>query len=258
MKIGKLFILIPGLLMCLSVSVVAQNGDKIMAEVVKYTAGGVELQGYLAYDESNKGKRPGVIVVHEWTGLNDYAKFRARELAKEGYVAFAADMYGGGKEVSTSEARSLSGQVGSDFPLIKERFNAALDVLKSSPFVDTSAMGAIGYCFGGGIVLNAARMGIELQGIASFHASINTGLSAAQGDVKTPLLVIQGAGDPAAPLQKQEAFRQEMDSAEAHYQYIIYPDVNAHNFTNPDGNSYYPKEAQDAWDKMLTFFKSVF
>jgi dienelactone hydrolase len=162
MKIGKIFTMVPGLLMFLSVPVFAQNGV-IVTEVVKYTAGEVELQGYLAYDSSISGSRPGVIVVHEWTGLNDYAKYRARELAKQGYVAFAADMYGGGKEVPTSEARSLSGQVGSDFPLIIERFTAA-----------------------------------------------------------------------------------------------IYPGVNAHNFTNPEGSSYYPKEADDAWGKMLDFFQEVF
>jgi len=257
MKTERSLFMIFGLLMFLSVPVFAQNGE-IMTEVVKYQAGGVELQGYLAYDSSKSGTRPGIIVVHEWTGLNDYAKFRARELAKEGYVAFAADMYGGGREVSTSEARSLSGQVGSDFPLIKERFNAALDVLKGNDLVDKSKVAAIGYCFGGGIVLNAARMGIELQGIVSFHASINTGLNAGKGDIKMPLLVMQGAGDPVAPPQKQDAFRKEMDNAGADYEYIIYPGVKAHNFTNPEGNSYYPEEAMDAWNKMLVFFKGVF
>ncbi len=257
MRIGKKLFMIPGVLIFLSVPVFAQSGDSIVTEVVKYRAGDTELQGYLAYDSTLKGRRPGVIVVHEWTGLNDYAKFRARELAKAGYIAFAADMYGGGKEVSTTEARTLSGQVGSDFPLIRSRFAAALDVLKRNSMTDGSKIAAIGYCFGGGIVLNAARMGFELQGIASFHASINTGLNAGKGDVKTPLLVMQGSGDPAAPPQKQEAFRMEMDSAGADYEYIIYPGVNAHNFTNPEGSSYYPKEAEDAWGRMLTFFKDV-
>jgi len=249
-------VLFSGFLVFLSLPVFAQS-ETIVTESIKYSAGGVELQGYLAYDSAVSGTRPGIIVVHEWTGLNDYAKFRARELAKEGYIAFAADMYGGGKEVPVSEARSLSGQVGSDFPLIKDRFTAALDVLKSNQMVNSGKIAAIGYCFGGGIVLNAARMGIELQGIASFHASINTGLNAGRGDVKTPLLVIQGEGDPAAPPQKQEAFRKEMDRAGADYEYVIYPGVNAHNFTNPEGNSYHPEEAENAWGRMLTFFKDV-
>ncbi|QEN06542.1 dienelactone hydrolase family protein [Oceanispirochaeta crateris] len=258
MKINKTFLIISGFLMTLSVSAFTQNGETIVTEDVKYTVGGMDFQGYLAYDSAVKGTRPGIIVVHEWTGLNDYAKFRARELAKQGYVAFAADMYGGGKEVPVSEARSMSGKVGSDFPLIKERFTAALDVLESNAMVDNTKVAAIGYCFGGGIVLNAARMGVELQGIASFHASINTGLDAGKGDVKTPLLVLQGAGDPAAPPQKQEAFRKEMNSAGANYEYVIYPDVNAHNFTNPEGSSYYPEEAEDAWGKMLDFFQEIF
>ncbi len=235
----------------------AGQSNSIVTEVIRYKAGGTEMQGYLAYDSSVKGPLPGVIVVHEWTGLNDYAKFRARELAKEGYIAFAADMYGGGKVVPFAEARSLSGQVGSDFPLIRERFNAALDVLKSRQNVDRKSIGAIGYCFGGGIVLNMARMGTDLQGVVSFHASINTGLDAGPGDVKTRLLVIQGAGDPAAPPEKQRAFREEMDKAGADYKYVIYPDVNAHNFTNPEGSSYYPEEAEKAWEEMLDFFDSV-
>ncbi len=246
------------LIASLTIQFAAQTAGNVMTEVVKYKADGVEMQGYLAYDSSLKGKRPGVIVVHEWTGLNDYARFRAEELARQGYVAFAADMYGGGKVVSFEEARSLSGQVGSDFPLIEKRFNAALKVLQNQPGVDRSQIGAIGYCFGGGIVLNMARMGAELQGIVSFHASINTGLDAGPGDVKTPLLVIQGAGDPAAPVERQEAFKAEMNGAGADYRYIIYPDVDAHNFTNPEGRSYYPEEAEAAWKEMLDFFDKRF
>ncbi len=232
--------------------------DTIVTETISYRAGSTELVGYLAYDSSIKGKRPGIVVVHEWTGINDYARFRARELAKEGYVAFAADMYGGGREVPFSEARSMSGKVGSDFPLIRERFNAALAVLKGQGSVDTSRVGAIGYCFGGGIVLNMARMGTDIQGVVGFHSSINTGLDAGPGDVKTKLLVIQGAGDPAAPEAKQRAFRSEMDSAGADYRYIIYPGVNAHNFTNPEGQSYHPEEAEKAWQEMLGFFEGLF
>ncbi|MBN1685351.1 MAG: dienelactone hydrolase family protein, partial [Spirochaetales bacterium] len=124
--------------------------SSIQTESIRYTVDGQEFVGLLAYDRSSMAVRPGVIVVHEWLGINDYAKKRAVDLAKEGYVAFALDMYGGGKEVPMSEARTLSGRVGSDFPLIEKRFNAALDVLKAAPYVDTSNIAAIGYCFGGG------------------------------------------------------------------------------------------------------------
>lgn len=237
----------------------AENGtENIYTEYIAYTVDGQNLIGYMAYDKGISRKRPGILVVHEWLGINDYAKTRAVDLAKEGYVAFALDMYGDGKEIPMSEARSMSGRVGSDFPLIESRFNGALDVLKSNSFVDQSRIGAIGYCFGGGIVLNMARMGTEVNGVVGFHSSINTGLTAGKGDIKTKILAIQGDGDPAAPPDKQNAFRREMDESEADYTYIVYDNVNAHNFTNPEGRSYHEDEATQAWESMLGFFDSVF
>jgi len=145
----------------------------VRTESIRYTVDGQDFVGYLAYDASSSSSRPGILVVHEWLGINDYAKKRAVDLANEGYVAFALDMYGGGKEIPMAEARSMSGKVGSDFPLIKKRFNAALDVLKKAKYVDPDNIAAIGYCFGGGIVLNMARMGTDIDGVVSFHASIN-------------------------------------------------------------------------------------
>lgn len=237
----------------------AENGiENIHTEYITYVVDGQTLVGYLAYDRSVSGTRPGILVVHEWLGINDYAKKRAVDLAKEGYVAFALDMYGDGKEVPMSEARNMSRRVGSDFPLIESRFNGALHILKSNRFVDQSKTGAIGYCFGGGIVLNMARMGTEVNGVVGFHSSINTGLTAGKGDIKTKVLAIQGDGDPAAPPEKQNAFRREMNESGADYEYIIYENVNAHNFTNPEGRSYYEDEATQAWESMLEFFDSVF
>lgn len=239
------------------VPALAQGRDVVTKEV-RYKVGTEEFVGLMAWDKTLKAPVPGVLVVHEWLGINDYAKKRAVDLAQEGYVALALDMYGGGKEVPMSEARGMSGKVGSDFPLIKARFNAALEELKKEALVDKNRIAAIGYCFGGGIVLNMARMGTDLKGVVSFHGSVNTGLTAKKGDIRTKILAIQGDADPAAPVARQEALKKEMAEAGADFQYIIYPNVPAHNFTNPAGSTYYPKEADMAWASMKEFFKKIF
>ncbi|MDC7231919.1 MAG: dienelactone hydrolase family protein [Spirochaetales bacterium] len=232
--------------------------DSIHTEEITYTVDGQKLVGLLAYDQSTMAKRPGVLVVHEWQGINDYAKKRAVDLAKEGYVAFALDMYGDGKEIPRSEAGAKSRSVGSDFTLIEKRFNAALAILNKNKYTDSRNTAAIGYCFGGGVVLNMARLGTEIKGVVGFHSSLNTGLTAEKGDIKTRILAIQGDKDPVAPPERQTAFRNEMNASGADYNYIIYENVEAHNFTNPAGSSYYEKEAEMAWDSMLEFFDSIF
>ena len=237
----------------------AQSLEKdILTKEVRYKVGQEEFVGLLAYDKALKSPVPGVLVVHEWLGINDYAKKRAVDLAKEGYVAFAVDMYGGGKEFPVTEARTVSGKVGAVFPLIKARFNGALEELKKEGLVDSKKIAAIGYCFGGGIVLNMARMGTDLAGVVSFHGSVNTGLTARKGDILTKILAFQGDGDPAAPLPRRESLNKEMAEAGASFEYIIYPGVAAHNFTNSAGSTYYPKEAELAWQSMLGFFRKIF
>lgn len=235
-----------------------KTGSTIVTESREYSDGTQRLVGYLAYDSSIKTPRPGVLVVHEWLGINAYAKKRAEDLAKAGYVAFALDMYGDGKVVSSSEAPALSRKVGTDFALIPQRFNAALEVLKRTPQVDPTKLAAIGYCFGGGIVLNMARLGTTISGVVGFHSSINTGLTAKAGDVKTRILAIQGDGDPAAPPPAQAAFRAEMKAAGADFEHIVYPNLPVHNFTNPEGSTYAPQEAEKAWTSMLAFLKKIF
>ena len=257
MKKTLLFVLI----MAVSVTGIAvgqSTNSTIRTQSIAYTVDGEEFVGYLAYDSSSRELRPGVIVVHEWLGINDYATTRAVDLANEGYVAFALDMYGGGLEIPVSEARTKSGEVGSDFALIEKRFNAALEVLKNADYVDSNSIGAIGYCFGGGIVLNMARMGTDINGVVSFHGSINTGLTAQRGDVETKVLAIQGDGDPVAPVERQQAFVEEMKDAEADFSYIVFGNLPAHNFTTPNGQSYYEDEANLAWASMMSFFNSVF
>ena len=245
------------ILMAASTAVSAMSSNIVTMDV-PYEVDGQKLVGYLAYDSSIDSPRPGVLVVHEWRGINAYAKKRAVDLAEEGYVAFALDMYGDGKEIPMSEARSMSGKIGSDFPLIRARFEAAQDILATDPRVDSGSIAAIGYCFGGGIVLNMARMGTEIDGVVSFHGSLNTGLTADSGDIETRILAIQGDADPVAPLERQDAFRMELDNTGAEYEYIIYDNVAAHNFTNPEGSSYFEKEAMMAWDSMLAFFEDIF
>lgn len=255
MKIQSISVII-FLSMILSFSISAT--ENIHTESITYTVDGQRLVGFLAYDESISNKRPGILVVHEWQGINDYAKKRAVDLAKEGYVAFALDMYGDGKEIPRSEARAKSSAVGSNFALIEKRFDAALEILNKSKYVDSNKTAAIGYCFGGGIVLNMARMGTEIDGVVGFHSSINTGLTAKSGDIKTKILAIQGDTDPAAPIEKQTAFVKEMKESEADFSYIVYGNLPAHNFTNPESSTYYEDEANMAWASMLVFFDSIF
>ena len=140
---------------------------------VQYSADGVVLKGYLAYDKNVKGKRPGVLVVHEWWGLNDYARKRANMLAEMGYVALAVDMYGDGKQaMHPDDAGKFSSELMKNFDVAKARFMAALEFLKAQPAVDPDRIAAIGYCFGGGVVLNMARQGVDLKGVASFHGGL--------------------------------------------------------------------------------------
>jgi dienelactone hydrolase len=257
MKI-KIFTVIPLLLLTISTVFSDNHAKNIYTESVAYTVDGKRFIGYLAYDSSITAKRPGVLVVHEWRGINDYAKTRAVDLAKEGYVAFALDMYGDGKEIPQSDARAISTAVGTDYPLVKKRFNAALDILKAAKFTDSANTAAIGYCFGGGIVLNMARMGTDIKGVVGFHSSINTGFNARKGDIKTKILAIQGDADPSAPYEKQTAFITEMKDSGADFSYIVYGNLPAHNFTNPAGSTYYEDEAKMAWASMLVFFDKVF
>lgn len=236
----------------------AETTENIYTEAITYHVDEQKLIGFLAYDTSDTSQRPGILVVHEWQGINDYAKKRARDLAKAGYVAFALDMYGDGKEIPLSEAGTMSKKVGSDYALIKKRFNAALDVLNNAKYTDKDKTAAIGYCFGGGVVLNMARMGTDIDGVVGFHSSINTGLTAQKGDIKTRILAIQGDADPAAPEEKQKAFIKEMREGGADFSYIIFGNLPAHNFTNPASKTYFADEANMAWASMLVFFDSLF
>jgi dienelactone hydrolase len=241
---------------------------KIVGKNVEYSAQGVVMKGYLAYDENIKANRPGVLVVHEWWGLNDYARRRARMLAELGYTALAMDMYGGGKQAMHPEdAKAFSSELMKNFDSAKARFMAAMQFLKQQGSVDPTRIAAIGYCMGGGIVLNMAREGMDLKGVASFHGSLTAVKPAQPGVMKAKILVLNGAADKFITSEQIEAFKQEMKSAGADFKFISYPGA-VHSFTSPDadelGKKYnmpiaYNAEAdKKSWDELKKFLTMIF
>src|SRR6058998_2454570 len=153
----------------------APNGARIQTKEVEYRQGGTVLKGFIAWDDAAAGKRPGVLVVHEWWGLNNHARNQARRLAEAGYVGFALDMYGAGKVTThPQEAQAFATEATKDPAMVAARFNAALEELKRDPHVDPARIAAIGYCFGGGVVLGMARSGADLAAVVTFHGSLET------------------------------------------------------------------------------------
>ncbi|MSM40564.1 MAG: prolyl oligopeptidase family serine peptidase [Geobacter sp.] len=264
----KMLIILAALLLTAGIAGAAPAKPQIEGKTVEYRAGDTLLKGYLATDTALKGKRPGVLVVHEWWGLNDYARKRARMLAELGYVALAVDMFGDGKQARhPDEAGAFAGAVMKNFDTGKARFNAALELLKQQPDVDPTRIAAIGYCFGGGVVLNMARQGADLKGVASFHGSLAAVQPAEKGAVKAKILVLTGADDKMVPPGQVAAFKEEMQEAGADFRVISYPGAK-HSFTNPDADKYakefnlpiaYNKKADTAsWDELKKFFKEIF
>lgn len=244
----------------------------VFAEVVTkeltYRHDGTEMRGMLAYDDASQDPRPGILVVHEWWGQNEYPRERARQLAALGYTALAVDMYGDGKIAThPDDAGKFAGVVGGNLPLAQARFEAALAALREQPTVAKDKIAAIGYCFGGGVVINMARLGTDIDGVVSYHGSLATAEPAGQGDVKTRVLVFNGADDPLVTAEQIEAFKQEMDAAGADYEFVNYPGVK-HSFTNPGADkkaeefglplAYDPEADKDSWTRTQTFFDQVF
>lgn len=240
----------------------------IHTEEVSYSAGGVTLKGYLAYDAASKVKRPGVLVVHEWWGHNDYARKRARMLAEMGYTALAVDMYGDGKKAAhPDDAGKFAKEVFSNLPAGEARFTAAMKILKANPYTDNDKVAAIGYCFGGGVVLHMARVGTGLKGVVSFHGSLGSMHTPEPGSVKAAVLVANGADDPFVTKEQIDALDKEMADAGADYRFVSYAGAK-HSFTNPDADDYgarfdmplkYSKEADEAsWKEMTKFFGKIF
>jgi dienelactone hydrolase len=237
----------------------------IQTKNVTYKAGDVECRGYLAWDDALSGARPGVLVVHEWWGLNDYARHRAEELAKLGYVAFAADMYGEGKTAShPNDAMQMVGKLRANVEEWRSRAAAALEVLKSQPQCDKMKLAAIGYCFGGSTVLELAYSGADLNAVASFHGALPTPTPEEVKRIKAAILVCNGGADSFIPAKVVKAFRDALDKGGAKYEFVSYPGV-VHSFTVPDADKHgnpgmkYDKAAdEDSWKRMQALFTEKF
>jgi dienelactone hydrolase len=245
------------------------DDDSICTKTIEYTSpDGVILKGYIAYDQTIKGKRPGVLVVHEWWGHNDYARRRARLLARMGYTAFAVDMYGAGKEAKhPDEAGKFAGEIAKNQDLSRARFLSAMEVLKGHDSVDPSKLAAIGYCFGGSVVLNMARSGIDLLGVASFHGGLSGSKSDKPGKIKAKIFVAHGALDAMEPPEHVATFKADMKAEGADIKFITYEGA-PHSFTNPAADDYakkfniplgYNKKAdKSSWKDLQNFLNSIF
>ena len=239
----------------------------IKEESVSYTADTTTMNGFVAFDGSSDKKRPVVLVVPEWWGLNDYTKSRVRQLASLGYIAMGVDMYGNGQ---TADNPDMAGKLATPFykdpAFAKKRFDAALAKIKTYPMADTSQIAAIGYCFGGGMVLNMARLGEPLKGVVSFHGSL-IGVLADKDLLKAPVLVCHGEADKFVPADEVATFKKQMDSVNAVYSFRSYPGAT-HAFTNPDATAtgkkfsmpieYNAAADTASWNEMKIFFGKIF
>jgi len=238
---------------------------ELRTEQIEYRHGDVLLNGYLAYDDSFSGKRPGVLVVHEWWGLNDYAKMRAEQLARLGYVAFAVDMYGSGRTTADPKtAGEWAAPFRKDRTLARARARAGLDVLMNRPQVDPGRIAAIGYCFGGTMVLELARGGAALRGVVSFHGGLGTPNPADARNIKAKVLVLHGADDTFESPAEIAAFQEEMRKAGVDWQMVYYGGA-VHAFTNPNagkaglkGVAYNEKADHRSWQAMRDLFDEIF
>ena len=237
----------------------------IQKKTVEYSDGNTVLEGYLAYDDAIQGKRPGVMVVHEWNGLGSYVKKRTEQLAELGYVAFAVDMYGKGiRPKNPEESASQAKIYRSNRQLMRSRANAGLMVLKQNPLTDSNRIAAIGYCFGGGTVLELARSGANIAGVVSFHGNLDTPNPSDAKAIKAKVLVLHGANDPYVPAQQVAAFESEMRQAAVDWQLVAYGGA-VHSFTNPDagndaskGVAYNEAVEKRSWAAMKQFFAEIF
>lgn len=236
----------------------------VKSEAVSYEHDGTKLTGYLYYDDAVTEKRPGVLVVHEWWGLNDYAKKRASMLAELGYVAFAADMYGDGKVTDKpAQAKEWMTEVVSDVDGWRARADAGLAQLKASDKVDTEKLAAMGYCFGGGTVFQMAYGGTDIDGIVSFHGSLPA--APEDADVKTKILAYHGNADAMLPPEVVSKFTSALEASNAEgWQFVSFGGAR-HGFTNPDAGDYgidnlkYDEMADTrSWEGMQSFFKEIF
>lgn len=260
-------LLLIGLLLALSIASPALAAIK--EEPVTYKDGETTMKGVVVYDSDKQGKRPGIILVHEWWGITKHVHNEAQEFARRGYTAFIADMYGEAKTADNpKDAGALSSSVMKNPRTMESRFNAAREQLAAHSTVDSTRIGAVGYCFGGAVVLNMARAGADLAGVAGFHASLGLNTPPpAPGTVKAKILILNGADDPFVKKEQYATLKSELDAAKANYKVIEYPGA-VHAFTNPEATElgkkfnlplrYDAKANEEAKAEAFRFFAEVF
>lgn len=258
----------PVLLVAALLLVAGSAGAELRTESVEYEVDGEPFVGYLAYDDAVEGERPGVLVVHEWWGLDDYARMRAEALAGLGYTAFALNMYGKGKLAEHPEdAQAFMQATLGDAAAMEARFRAGMAILQDHGTTDPERIAAQGYCFGGAVVLNMARLGLDLDGVVSFHGSLGSDITAEPGAVQAKVLAFTGGADPFVPAEQVAGFVQEMQAAEAEFRLVSYPGVR-HSFTVPDADAtgaefglpmgYDLRADRHSWRTMAGFYREIF
>lgn len=245
----------------------SENEPNVVGQEISYSTDEITMNGYIAQDKNEFEKRPGVLVVHEWWGHDAHARNSAEKLAELGYVALAVDMYGNGKQAShPDDAMKFSNNVMSNFESAKARFNAALETLKSQDNVDTTKIGAVGYCFGGSVILAMAHSGLDLDGVAAFHAGLQLPVMPQEG-LTSRVLIQNGADDPFVTADQVSNLTKAYESLNADYQYISYEGA-MHAYTNPGADTlgqkfqlplaYNAKADSLSWEEMKAFFNQTF
>jgi dienelactone hydrolase len=252
---------LPTLLLMLTMT----SRSEIVFKTVEYKQADTVLEGLSVYDEAVQGKRPAILVVHQWKGLGEYEKKRAEMLARLGYNVFAVDIYGKGiRPQSPQAAAAEAGKYKSDRSLLRARVRAGLDMLARNELTDPNRIAAIGYCFGGMGVLELARSGAEIAGVVTFHGALNTPTPADAKNIKAKVLALHGADDPNVPPQEVQAFEDEMRQGKVDWQLIAYGGA-VHSFTdwnagsdNSKGVAYHERADRRSWEAMKQFFAELF
>jgi dienelactone hydrolase len=240
-------------------------------ETMTYTHGNTKLKGFIAYSQDTKTNRPAVIIAHAWKGQDEFARNKAKELAEQGYVGFAIDIYGDGKEAkSNEEAVALMMPFFIDRKLLQERMKAAYEAISKHPMVNSQNIGGIGFCFGGLAIIELFRSGVDIKGVCSFHAVVSNEMHGATAKIvpiakkiKGSILILHGYDDPLASNEDIEAIQAELTEAKVDWQMNIYGQTS-HAFTNPEANDkslgliYNPKSNERSWVAMCNFFDEVF
>ncbi len=241
---------------------------EMKTETIEYNIDGTTFTGYMAYDDAISGKRPGVLVVHEWWGHNEFARDQAEKLASAGYTAFALDMYGSGKLAEHPEdAKKFMTEATKDIDQVKARFMAAKELLQGHDTVDSDKIAAQGYCFGGAVVLNMARLGVDLDAVVSYHGALGSPITAKTGEVKPRIHVYTGGADQMVPSDQVSALVKEMQDAEAQLTLVTFPGV-LHSFTNPGADKvaeefglplgFDEDAASRSWEGTMRLYSDVF